>query len=389
MAGSHRRFRLLLIAAVTALLGCGTTAAVTAQSWESGSFAKLPLAVGSDNLVTFVDSLTHDPSYTALSPDRESKVGVMFDAIQTATTAMTGGNPAPDWCAVVTAAGNAGYRLRRYYDSVSQRWFLFGADASGTGQAYFFINPEPRRDLIIEAPHVYASNSRLEGRTDTEGALLLRQTLGRALLINGADRCQGPQNSCGGTFSSDQVCTGYKTDDPYRKSDAGHNTDSAFHVLHKKFNDVSTSTRFAQLHGNTNTDLPNGGVSVSDSRNWLPEQAPFGLATAFVNALQTLSNGALPAASVNDCTNELKILCGYENAQGRSTNDPGALCGGSSLKVGGLRFLHLEQRSALIDSPQPVSDALQAVVPCNLSSTCSLPAQSLVSAPPNVCTELP
>lgn len=389
MAGSHHRFRLLLLVVVTAFVGCGTTAAVIAQpaqSWESGSFARLPLAVGAGNLVTFVDSLAHDPSYTALSPDRESKVGAMFDAIQTAITAMTGGNPAPDWCAAVTAAGNAGYRLRRYYDSVSQRWFLFGADASGTGQAYFFINPEPRRDLIIEAPHVYASNSRLEGRTDTEGALLLRQTLGRALLINGADRCQGPQSACGGSFSSDQVCTTYKKDDPYRKSDAGHNLDGAFHVLHKKLNDISASTRFAQLHGNTNTDLPDGGISVSDGhKNWTAGAS--GLATAFVNAIQTLSNGPLPATSVNDCTSEDKtILCGYENVQGRYTNDPSASCSGTSLSLGGLRFLHLEQRSALIDSPQPVSDALQAVVPC--SSVCSLPAQSLVAAPPDVCAEL-
>jgi hypothetical protein len=108
---------------------------------------------------------------------------------------MISGNLSANWCAAVEAAGTAGYLLGRYYDTISSRWFIVGEDGSGTGQAYFIINPEPKRDFIVEAPHVYATNSEIEGRTDTEGMLILWQTLGRALLINGADRCQGSKLS--------------------------------------------------------------------------------------------------------------------------------------------------------------------------------------------------
>jgi hypothetical protein len=375
MAGSRQGICVMFVAMAMALLGSGAAAASPPSlPWESGSFAMLPLR-GSGDLVVYVDSLPHSMSYTVLDPARETRVGAMFDWIQADILGTVAGNDV-DWCGATAAADRAGYQLGRFYDTVSQRWLLVGADASGTGQAYFFINPEPRRDLIIEAPHVYASNAKLEGRTDTEGALLLRETMGRALLINGADRCQGPASICDGTFSSNQVCDGYTTNDRYRKSDSGHNLDSAFHVLHKKLTEISASAQFVQLHGNTQQSLPEGGISVSDGRTW---KAGSGLATAFANAIKTLSNGALPASSVNDCTSGQSVLCGYQNVQGRYTNDPSvSSCNGATLKQGGTRFLHLEQRSAgsrpsLIDNPQPVSDALQAIVPC---PGCSLSAQN-------------
>jgi hypothetical protein len=291
-----------------------------------------------------------------------------------------------NWCAVVDAAGTAGYLLGRYYDIVSSRWFIVGEDGSGTGQTYFIINPEPKRDLIVEAPHVYdASSAKLEGRTDTEGVHILRQTLGRALLINGADRCQGEAGGCGGTFSSDNVCPGSHDGDSYRQSDVGHNTDNAFHVLHQAFNDVASSTRFVQLHGNGDTHLPSGGLSVSDGRT-TPNTSS--LATLFVTNIQALPTGALDASAVNDCATESNILCGYRNVQGRYTNNAAAACDGVRMTQGGTRFLHLEQRSgspSLIDQPQPVIDALRATFAC--SGSCSLPAQ-VIPSPSGVCAEV-
>lgn len=232
---------------------------------------------------------------------------------------------------------------------------------------------------------MYATNAKLEGRTDTEGVRILRQTLGRALLINGADRCQGADGGCGGTFSSATVCPNSDAGDPYRQSDVGHNTDNAFHVLHQKFNDVSASTRFVQLHGNGDTRLPSGGLSVSDGRT--PPNAS-SLATRFVTNIQDLPTGALAASAVNDCATESNILCGYRNVQGRYTNDATALCNGGTMLQGGTRFLHLEQKSgapSLIDQPQPVIDALRATVAC--SGSCVLPAQ-VIPNPSTVCAEM-
>jgi hypothetical protein len=397
MAGYRLRIHSLLIA--TALALAGVRAAAASFPWSSGSsdsFSRLPLR-GNGDLVEYVRALVHPSGYAALDPPRELRVQIMFDAIQAGIDAMTGRNTGfqkpgfPDWCAIMSAANDAGYRLGRFYDSTSRRWFIVGNDFK-TGQAYFLINPEPRRDLIIEAPHVYASTLKLETGTAAEGALLLRQTLGRALLINGADRCQGPINDCGkGTFSSSQVCTGHSEGEKYRKSDSAHNTENAFYVLHKKFTDVAKSTRFVQLHGNADERLPPGGISVSDGRKWIGSS---GLATKFANAIQL--SQTVPQCAVNDCTIEdQNLLCANLNVEGRYTNDPKAdACGDKALEVGGGRFLHLEQRSgagttkSLIDAPQPVIDALNLIFPC---PGCSIPAQPfdsdrLIPVPPT-CPE--
>jgi hypothetical protein len=390
MLHPQQRLRLLRLVVVVALVGYGCTGTQDRPQpvppplqWESGTFSHLPLR-GAGDLVTYVDLWAHPQSYTALTAARATQVGAMFDAINSAITAMLGGDLSVNWCAAVDAAGTAGYLLGRYYDTASSRWFIIGEDGSGTGQAYFIINPEPRRDLIVEAPHVYNTNAKLEGRTDTEGVRILQQTLGRALLINGADRCQGKDGGCGGTFSSDNVCPPSGDGNPYRESDVGHNTDNAFHVLHQKFNDVAARTRFVQLHGNDDTRLPRGGLSVSDGRT-SPHAAS--LATLFVTNIQTLPTGALAASAVNDCATEANILCGYRNVQGRYTNDATALCNGGTMIQGGTRFLHLEQKSgtpSLIDQPQPVIDALRATFPC--AGSCTLPTQ-VIPSPSRVCAE--
>jgi hypothetical protein len=384
------RVPLLHVAALLALATCATAATPAVRPsvasplpWETGTFSQLPLR-GVGDLVAFVEQLPHADSYTPLTVARTAQVQTMFDAIQTAITAMLAADCHVNWCAAVDAAEKAGYALGRYYDTVSSRWFVVGADSAGTGQAFFVINPEPRRDLVVEAPHVYASNAKLEGRTDTEGALILRQTLGRALLVNGADRCRGPAGGCGGTLSSAAVCDGFDEGDPLRQSDVGHNVDSVFHVLHQKFSDGSTSTQFVQLHGNADTRLPSGGLSVSDGRT---TANPASLATRFVTAIQSLPTGALAAAAVNDCATESDILCGFRNVQGRYTNDATADCDGARMAKGGTRFLHLEQRTgspSLVDRPQPVIDALRAIVGC--SGDCSLPAQ-VIPKPSTECGE--
>jgi hypothetical protein len=380
--GKRKRWRLLCAAAALILGACSgmqnPDVSRPGLQWELGTFSHLPPR-GAGELATYVDQFGHPASYTPLTPARVTQVEAMFDAIDTAITAMIGGDPSVNWCTAVEAAGFAGYLLGRYYDTVSSRWFLVGEDGMETGQASFLINPEPKRDLIVEAPHVYAKNTKLEGRTDTEGVHILRQTLGRALLINGADRCQGKDGGCGGVFSSTAVCPNSDAGTPYRQSDVGHNTDNVFHVLHKKFTDVATSTRFVQLHGNDDDRLQDGGISVSDGRN--PSDTS-SLATLFVTNMQTLADSV-----VNNCATESNILCGYRNVQGRYTNDPEAACNGVTMRQGGTRFLHLEQKTgspSLIDQPQPVIDALRVTFAC--AGRCTLPAQG-IPKPSTVCAE--
>lgn len=344
-------------------------------AWESGNFARLP-SLGGVDLQTFIEGLPHPAAYSPLSPAQMSAVHAMFDAIDAATTQMLAGSQSVDWCAVVSTAEAAGYNLYRLYDTPSQRWLIVGLDGLGNfTQATFVINPGYRRDLVVELPHV-ETGAGIEDLTDTEGVLIFRQTAARALLMNGADRCSGPEGAeatCDGTVSSDSVCPGQSAGTRYRPSDTAHNDDSAFYALHQRFNDVWTSSRFVQLHGNESSQLNLGGVSVSDGRHWTTGAS--GIASTFVANL--IASG-MSAANVNDCTNELEVLCGYRNAEGRYTNDANATCGGYSMAVGGQRFLHLEQRAGsgnVVQAPAPIIAALNLTVSC-LNGVCAMAPQS-------------
>jgi len=329
---------------------------------------------GSGDLSVYAAALSHTGTYTPLTTQRRAAITTMVDSIHTASLNALRGTTAPDWCGARLAAANAGYALGRYFDTTMQRWILVGLDTTGYGQASFFFNPSHRRDLVVEAPHVYDDNTKLEGRTDTEGALIFQQTRARALLLNGADRCHGHSGaSCGGNFSSTTVCAPWPHEDPanpdmrYRTADASHNDDTAFHVLHQRLHDVWTDTRFVQLHGNGNSDLESNGISVSDGRRWAVGSS--GLASTFVANLQAPTVGGLDASAVNNCTDEDEILCGFFNAQARYSNNTTLACTGNVLWVGGTRFLHLEQRTGtaagnLVDNPGPVISALQATFAC-------------------------
>lgn len=353
---------------------------------------------GSGDLAAYAGALNHGGAYAPLSAARETAVAAMFDAVHNAAEGAVAGTLTPNWCSVMSAAGAAGYDLGRYYDTTTSRWVIVGVDATGEGQASFFLDPNYRRDLVIEAPHVYGDNDKIEGRTDTEGATIFQQTRARMLLINGADRCQGARGAaCGGTFTSASVCARQADEDPsqpqdmrYRTADAGHNDDTAFHVLHQRMNDVWTGATFVQLHGNNDTDLELGGVSVSDGRRWDPNTTT-GFATVFAANLESAQGGNLAAALVHDCTASTEILCGFFNAQARYTNNPAAACSGLVLKVGGQRFLHLEQRvgdddlgvHSLVDEPAPVIDALSITVPCRNGVCAAAPAW--VPSAPSTC----
>lgn len=47
-----------------------------------------------------------------------------------------------------TAAAGTGYAVRRFYDTGTGRWFVYGYDTTSYGQPYFFINPFAKRDIV-------------------------------------------------------------------------------------------------------------------------------------------------------------------------------------------------------------------------------------------------
>ena len=133
------------------------------------------------DLVAFVDALDHPDKGTyvpVLDTDaRKTNFNALLDALFSAIDASLS-DGAGDWCDVKSKAAAAGYAVVRFFDTDSGRWFVFGQDTSASGQAYFFINPFAKRNIVIEVPH-----EGLESGTGSEGARIFKELAARALIV--------------------------------------------------------------------------------------------------------------------------------------------------------------------------------------------------------------
>lgn len=364
--------------------------------WHEGNFRYLP-APRSGDIAAFVASLEHpdDVSYVPLSPTRGGYFNAFVTALLAAIDASVQNGDNGDWCGVMAAADRAGYAVERFYDngidpatnSPRDRWFVYGYDKTTAGQAYFFINPGAKRDIVIEVPH--ASTSEVaETHTDKQGVNMLVGLAARALLLNKAHRCTAPVASvCGGQSA---VCNEkYEgPDNVYRSSDVAHTLDNSFHILHTRYSSRSTQTRFVQLHGMQSDDgeimLASDGSTVKGSSR---SNSVSGL---FVDALMARVGSALGGnARASSCQRDglegFPDLCATHNVQGRTTNrSSSALTCQSATETSSNRFLHLEQKLNLRTADLTnrwVEQAVRTVWPaCNMTSNaldCALgPPQS-------------
>src|SRR5205085_9139127 len=164
-----------------------------------------------------------------------------------------------DWCGVKTKAATAGYAIRRFYDNGTGRWFVYGYDTTSFGQAYFFINPFAKRNIVIEVPH-----EDLEYGTKVEGVRLFRALAARALIINKEHRCSDPDTSSCSIGQSTAVCGGR-----LRESDVAHHTANTFYLLHVRYTDMDSVTKFVQLHGmgGSSSDMVEVGDGTTNDYN--------------------------------------------------------------------------------------------------------------------------
>ena len=330
-----------------------------AVAWDEGSFRVLPATSG--DLVAFVDALAYpeDGDYATLTDDRETRVLAFITAMDLAIESGRIDGAAADWCGVLALATDADYALQRFFDTPSQRWFVFAEDTTNDGQAYLVVNPEAKRDLVLEVPHHPHDSA-----TAPQGARLLRALAARALVLNKEHRCSDPDpTSCPGTTT---VCAG-----AYRESDVAHHTRNTFHVLHKWWSDRDVETVFVQLHGFA---APDGDhAEVGDGTN--NDFDPTSIATAFATALA--SHGPEPA-SIHACQAAEgptpENMCGTNNLQGRYTNEAGIDECFESTTMSSGRFVHIEQSTTLRDDDErdgwswtDVRDAIADVWP-----TCAL-----------------
>lgn len=344
--------------------GAGSDAA--ALLWYAGTLRALP-SVEAD-LITFVDGLEHPEAggYLTLDGDRAGRFDAFVDAMLAAVDASLADGRTGDWCAVQALAADAGYGLQRFHDEATGRWLLHGRDLTAAGQAYFFVNPEARRDLVVEAPHEPHDLD-----TSVEGARIFLALAARALIINKEHRCSDPDpTACDGTTTA---CAGY-----YRESDVAHDLASTFHRLHVRFSDGGAGTRFAQLHGfgggaGDRAEIGDGTYNDVD---------PDAVSTRFAASLAARVPDPDAVHSCQGATGEPPTgLCGSTNVQGRHTNAPAGDACVDGTPVSGGRFLHIEQDLTLRDddaadgwSWQQVSDALHDTWPeCPLNGAgCAL-----------------
>jgi hypothetical protein len=359
----------------------------SAASWEHGSFRALEDGnPGGLSLAAFVTGLPHGTAFTPLDATRRDAFDAFVDGLMArADEALT--DPYADWCQVIALADDAGYRVTRFFDPTTSRWLIYAHDDQGTGHAYFFVNPEPRRAVVLEAPHVGTPGSTFENETAREGVFLFQNLAARALVINGATRCVGATASpptCGGTYSSD-VCGPGTSGTNYHESDVAHSPTNAFHRFHARL-DNNAQNRFVQLHGR---GISGKHITAGDGRN-ADASGTDSMANDFRTELEALD----AADSIDDFTTlscqdgSATSYCGATNVQGRLTADgaprasrPGCFFAG----VDGTRFLHLEQGRDILRATwtaeangwPDIASALRPITNCIEVTGCDdpLPAQ--------------
>jgi hypothetical protein len=360
---------------VEANYGLRPASTVQTVFWHAGNFRYLD-AITDQDLLTFVStSLTHpnNGGYGKLSSTRKANFNAFLDALFTAINDSLADGSTGDWCGVKTKAATAGYAVRRFYDTGSGRWFVYGYDTTSYGQAYFFINPFAKRNIVIEVPH-----EDLEYGTKVEGVRLFRALAARALIINKEHRCSDPDTSVCSIGQSTNACDGR-----LRESDVAHHTANTFYVLHVRYTDMDSATKFVQLHGmgGSSSDMVEVGDGTTSDYN------TGSVSVLFANSLDQY----VPTPSAVDSCQEYagdppSNLCGETNVEGRYTNHHDSSDCPASAGVDSGRFLHIEQAGALRDDDATdgwywgdIHNALLATWPdCNMNNgatDCTLGSQ--------------
>jgi hypothetical protein len=362
-------------------------AALATGDWASGNvryLGSMPQPDGYD-LDAFAGNRTLMPrpsSYDTISAARATNVRALMTAVLDASSASVADPNTGAWCSVRTKARSAGYWVRRFYDTESGRYLVYGQDTStGSQQAYFFVNPAYKRNVVVEVPHEPVDP------TSVEGARVFRDLAARALVVNGAHRCASPTRSpCDGKT---QTCGGF-----YRLSDPAHHRANAFHAIHLALDDKAV--RFAQLHrqtsvnrvvaddGTTNADDASS-VSVTFLGKLRSVLDPLGANALDDSVVACQTPNQTPVFNLNTGQNG----CYPTNVQARYTHqqaDPAVntinSCTLGSAYGADRRVLLIEQSNTVIDGDcsdgycwRRVADALKRTWPCrDGTTTCGIGA---------------
>jgi len=397
MTMTHRFAILLLAADLAALAACTdrptasselsappaatAVASLAAVDWASGNvryLGSMPQPGGYD-LDAFAGNRTLMPrpsSYDTISATRAASVRTLMTAVLDASSASLADPNTGAWCSVRTKARTAGYWVRRFYDTESGRYLVYGQDTlTGSQQAYFFVNPAYKRNVAVEVPHEPVDP------TGVEAARVFRDLAARALVINGAHRCASPTRSpCDGKT---HTCGGF-----YRLSDPAHHRANAFHAIHLALDDKGM--RVAQLHrqSSVNRVVADDGTTNADDAS--------SVAVTFLGMLRSVLDplganvldDSVVACQTPNATPVFNLSTGQNgcyatNVQARYTHqqaDPAVssinTCTLGSAYGADRRVLLIEQTNTVIDGDcsdgycwRRVADALKRTWPCSDGTT--------------------
>jgi hypothetical protein len=170
------------------------------------------------------------------------------------------------WCDVKSKAQAAGYEVKRYYDTYTGRYFIYAHDLSTNNQqAFFFLNPFAKRNLVLESPHALTDG----GSAEAAAKVFVSDLVPRALLVNGAKRCAS--SAISGCFGSSNFC--HPDTLEWALSDTAHATTNLFYQFHTTLNDRAGmvdremgTPKFAQFHTfGALADSTNQRIILADS----------------------------------------------------------------------------------------------------------------------------
>jgi hypothetical protein len=265
-------------------------------------------------------------------------------------------------------AAAAGYAIAEKPQDGRLYRILFERDGAGIGPLVA-LAADPLRDAVIEAPHPV-----IDRATDNQAIALFFHLGARALVIAGANRCAARKASpCSGRT---RVCGDGR--EPYRGSDAAHNTDTLFHRAHRVLTRRWPNAVAVQPHGFNNAGSPVWFVISDGSAG--KRTGGDGLAGRVrdrIRASLGRRDRAVNCQDPADRTIRSRWLCATTNVQGRALNGSADACRAATERSTG-RFLHIEQvyhgvrRGYLADwrtldgypGSRAVRDALTRELPC-------------------------
>ncbi len=231
-----------------------------------------------------------------------------------------------------TNANTLNYQITEFTDtslSPNQIFYVLEEKSSQSNYwgIYAFSKTPTRNNLVIQAPH-----SKYDTNTGKQAVYCFKNTIARAVFINGTHRCNSNNfSSCSGTTG---VCG--SSGESYRISDQAHVTNSMFQKTTENLLSTVSNPVFVQLHGfgKSSTDpyvIMSNGTRETPSTDY---------ATLIKDALLVEDN-SLTFKLAHIDTGWTRLI-GFTNTQGRLINNSTDFCNTSATASSG-RFIHIEQ----------------------------------------------